>query len=299
MRKIFFLVLFVSCAFLAQAGAPYYVGLNQLRGLFDAIEEPILDKSDPPAPVTNLFMPNADDGNGIEDGAYLSTENDNGWGKIGGLTWTESVKIADFTEDDGAPSGTDYYAIKSLDWSPAIYSYTQKSDVNIVLEQPAYEIYEEAAALTTPAEGLTLQNTRKTFRSFLQRRELRFLTSLNLAGNQFRNITINGNDLMELESIDLSNNPTLTYLELKNLPMLATLDITGSPSVILVVENCPDLVVTGTPATGISNHAVETPTCTAVYTIDGRLVSKGATPTTNGLYILRLSDGTAQKVLVK
>jgi Leucine-rich repeat (LRR) protein len=155
----------------------------------------------------------------------------------------------------------------------------------------------------------------------LQQHELRFLESLNLAGNQFRSISINGNDLMELSSIDLSNNPTLTFLELKNLPVLATLDVTGCPNVALNVENCPDVVITGAPTrivqTPVSNISVwadqgqvfikgaqnET---ASVYTIDGRLAKqqKVADGTAgialdNNLYIVRLSNGTVRKVLVK
>jgi hypothetical protein len=126
---------------------------------------------------------------------------------------------------------------------------------------------------------------------------------------------------MEISSIDLSNNPTLTFLELKNLPYLATVDVTGCPSVVLNVENCPDAVVIGAPtgtATVPANNIVVSasqgrllikgaPNETAsVYTADGRLVCRqklaagtSSIALANNLYIVRLSNGTVRKAIVK
>lgn len=313
MKKIFFLVLCLSCAFVAQAG-PFYVGTSHLDNLLKSVEEPILDNAEPPAPLAEYPKLPGVDASGIEDGC----PEDGTWEKIGGFAWTGDIEITDYKSDQGvAPNGTNNYrALTSIDWSPAIYSYTQKSDVDIVWEQPAYEVFETVIEGT----GTEVEQARKAIRSTLERHELRFLTSLNLAGNQFRSISINGNDLMEITSIDLSNNPTLAFLELKNLPLLATLDVTGCPSVVLNIENCPDVVVTG--ATGIIQTPVQNTSVWAdqgqlfikgapneavsVYTLDGRLVRQQKLTAgisnialANSVYIVRLSNGTAQKVIVK
>ncbi|MDR2086168.1 MAG: hypothetical protein LBP72_03225 [Dysgonamonadaceae bacterium] len=218
MKKTVILFFLLCGALAAQAAGPYYVGLNQLDALLKTIEEPVLDKNDPPQV---LELPDY-------------TKNDNAdndgkkWGQIGGVSWSGEVTGAELNYWNA--SGSKYYALTSIDWSSATYSYTQKSDAEIVLEQPSQALFDNAA--------------NEADRNFLERNELRYLETLNLSGNQFRSISINGSDLMILSSVNLSDNPTLEHLSITGCPNLTSVDISNSRLSFAVVAG----ILANTPA---------------------------------------------------
>ncbi|MDR1682548.1 MAG: hypothetical protein LBS25_04055 [Candidatus Symbiothrix sp.] len=193
MKKIFVLLSFVLIGLGCAAAGPYYCGLNQLQHLLDNITE-------------SNFLDT--EGNEVILPATSKTDDAN-WGKIGGVTWTESMggsNLGYFTDDKN-----NYMLISSIDWSGTTYSYHQKDATTIAWVSPTQNDIDNKYPNT----------------DILQGNDLRWLTSINLSGNDFKNISIVGNDRMILNTVNLSNNPTLQSLSITGCPELESVNITG------------------------------------------------------------------------
>jgi hypothetical protein len=197
MKKKLFLLLLFLFGFLAVQAGPYYSGLNHLYNLLQSIEEPILDNSD--APIATIPLVSNNDSSGSK-----------AWEEIGGFTWSDRTVFYG--------NGTIYFGIVSIDWSDSKYSYTQKAGFDLNWTQPSQADIDEGPP------------------SAVDSLELRLLKSLNFSGNQFRQIAINGNGLMPLQSVNFSNNPTLESLTISGCPQLTELIVDHATANVSVTD---------------------------------------------------------------
>jgi hypothetical protein len=204
MRKKLYLLTALVCGFITIQAGPYYAGLSHLHNLMQAIEEPIAAASKD----STLTIPGVSDNNSFEDKCK-------NWGRIQGVTWSGEMDLG---------YANKYYPFSSIDFSSVVlngetYSYTQKEDAEINWVQPAQEAIDEG-----PASAIDLY-------------DIRWLTTLNLSGNKFRQFAINGNGLMTLETVNLSNNPTLEALTITGCPQLTSLTVNHATANVSVA-NC-------------------------------------------------------------
>jgi hypothetical protein len=297
MQKFIFLLMFMGCAFFAQAGT-YYAGINYVHQLLTGVTQS--DGTDIPN-IPDLISVNPDTGetvtnNNETDNPQLLTDF--------GINWLRQVPGNEvmYWQNDG--DLYKYNFVESVSW--ANNGYIQKSDVTLSWTQPDVLI---PASFLTSAEANAIQDV-----------DLQYLQSLDFSGNSFRQFELDGADITPITTIDFSDNPTLVSLKVDNCPELTKIDVTNSPLVIVTVTNCPLVEIIGARTgiqTPVSNNFIRADKgkiivsssqneTVSIYTVDGRLVSQktltagtSTLPLTNGLYIVRLSDGTAQKALVK
>lgn len=188
MRKIFFSIFLLSFALCAKA--TYYTGTNQMAELLWQIKDDAAGK-----PVLNT------------KGELDNSE---------GSKWSEKANpgfIFKSSLAPGNPSGGDgvtgndlgywsntytYFVLRAIDWRGKGY-----------IQSP----YSTSIALTQPTD-ISSSNSRQA-----EDNELRWLQYVDFSGNRFHTVEINGGGLLDqLELIDLSNNPTLRYLDVIGCP---------------------------------------------------------------------------------
>ena len=102
-----------------------------------------------------------------------------------------------------------YIALTGINWKNR--AFTQKKNVPIEI------IHIDINPLSESSDH----------NNFQQDNELRKLETIDFSGNFLRDITIDGNNLMVVSLIDISNNPTLELLSITNCPALEMVDITN------------------------------------------------------------------------
>ena len=214
MKKIFSLFCFIVMGY-SFAHATYIVGANQIGNLLDKIEQGTKDA--PPAkPMNSDTPPKIDTGWDIWK--------DNG---IDGFTFTVDEVWPDAFTGNIDPGTYHYHGLVSINFADK--GYKQVAGTVIALNQPDLDEYSPAYDFGWAGNvdyGWGGDFTK--FYDFIDRNDLEYLESIDFSGNDFSNIVIDGNNIVPLKTLNLSNNPNLTTLSVTNCARLELLDITGT-----------------------------------------------------------------------
>ena len=195
MRHFLFVFLFLGVTVYLRAGGIPYLGSDQMAKLIEAVEN--VKTADA---FTNDQPMRKDD---------WSANNEAAWWKVPGFCFTESGQQVEPKEDDDVVyvtyRGEDKrFAMRSIDWANKGYIQKKHSIISLIQH---------------PNPDRITSNDPDGIRRDADNKELRWLKYLNFSGNFFHTIEIDGSNLLnQLEKIDLSNNPTLSYLYIVGCP---------------------------------------------------------------------------------
>lgn len=206
MRKIVFLLCFIVSGYMSVSAGTYVVGANQIRNLLDRIEQ---GTGEAP-PVTPL---KEDDGKIV-----INTDYDEAWSDMEGVIFTDTIVVTDYL--DHSDTRYKWKGLSSIDF--ASKGYMQKDGMAISFVQPSLQAWDYPGSV--PPDGY------KDLQDYWDRNDLSWLVSIDLSGNDFHSIEIDGGPyrVMPLKTINLSNNPNLESLSVVNCNSLELVDVRGT-----------------------------------------------------------------------
>ena len=184
------------------AGGTWVIGTNQVDRFLKAIEQGTGDVP-PTTPMNAVPAINTD---------YVGV-----WDVFPGITCTPQ-NVLDASYQDYTVEGNNWRGIMSINY--ANKGYNQKAGTEIKFVQPSTVNFDYSVV---PA-GYT------DFTDYFNSNDLSWLDTLNLSGNNFNNIVIDGGpyNAMPLSILNLSNNPNLTSLSIVNCTGLLEVNLSGT-----------------------------------------------------------------------
>ena len=208
---LFFLMFLGSSAM--YAGGTWVIGTNQVDRFLKAIEQGTGDV--PPTTPMNAVP-------------AINTDYAGVWDVFPGITCTPENVLGVTYQDY---SNADYHWRGIISINYANKGYNQKAGTEIKFVQPSTVDFDYSII----PDGYT------TLKSYYDGNDLSWLDTLNLSGNNFNNIVIDGGpyNAMPLSIVNLSNNPNLTSLSIVNCTGLLEVNLSGTgltPAVFEIVK---------------------------------------------------------------
>lgn len=197
---LFFLMIFGSTAMYA---GTWVIGTNQVDRFLNAIEQGTGEV--PPTTPMNAA------------GTSINTDYAGVWDILPGITCTPA-DVLGVTYQDYSNSGNHWRGIMSINY--ANKGYNQKAGAEIKFVQPSTVDFDYSSV----PDGYT------DLKNYYDRNDLSWLDTLNLSGNNFRSIVIDGGpyNAMPLSIVNLSNNPNLTSISIVNCTGLLEVNLSGT-----------------------------------------------------------------------
>ena len=235
MKKLFALLFCLVCFTYLQAG-PWIIGLHQVNDFLLQLEQGTGDEV--PVMTHNSDFPDELDADIEQSGDKpsnnyerfcigLAVDGDRTWNKVRDAQEEGLFSLTDgkvelhsdrFLNGDGNPDPlNNHFAVKSIE--VVNRGFKQKDGTMISfnqLLQPEEITYIDYA-------GLNLKEG--DIREYFSRRYLGWLEKIDLSGNDLHSIEIDGRETMPLKTLNLSNNPNLTYLDIYQCAQLELVDI--------------------------------------------------------------------------
>lgn len=217
MKKIFSLLLLMvfGCSF-AYAG-PWVVGVNQVLELFDKIEAGCEDCDVPPS--GDNWRKGANEEGHLEFYTDLKDDEnpDKDWTDVPGITIMEDNDENKALVTEAYSSLTNNLGIVGIDFANKNYKQKEGTTIQLIQVGMSWD-YER-----TP-DGY------KSLDDYLDRYDIRWLETIDFSGNDFHSIEISGGlyQLSNLKTLNLSDNPNLTYLSVTNCANLELVDVRGT-----------------------------------------------------------------------
>lgn len=179
---------------------PWVVGVNDVVNFLESIEQGTGEEEPP------VVSYNAED--------EVDTGLGGVWDQYAGFTYTEKIHPSYMGEGDAR----DWVGILEIDFSGK--AFRQLDGTTISLAHPSLVEFD----YTGVPEGFN------SFKDYFDRHDLSYLEVLDLSGNDFHTIEIDGGpyQMMPLKTLNLSNNPNLTSLSVTNLATLELVDLQGT-----------------------------------------------------------------------
>ena len=210
MRKTIFLLFFVLLGSYMCAST-WVIGTNQVSDLLNKIEQGT---------------------GGVPPAVPENTDKDK-WENLDGITLTGNSVTTSYQDHSGDGKWHGFYSINFTN-----KGYKQKEGASISFIQPSLN----SSDYSEVPEGYT------SMVQYWDRNDLSWLEILNFSGNDFHTIKIDGNNIMPLKTVNISNNPNLKSFSIINCSALQSLDITGCnlflPEISDIISNTGSAVVT-------------------------------------------------------
>ena len=210
MRKIVFLLFFIvsGCSFI-YAGS-YVIGTNQVNDLLYKIEQGMGE---------------------IPPSVPINSDKDK-WENLGGITLTANKVTTTYLDHNGNSSWYGFYSVNF-----AGKEYKQKEGTVISFRQPSLN----------ESDYPEIPNGYSSLSAYFDGNDLSWLETLNLSGNDFHALEIDGNNIMPLKEFSLAGNVNLKQLDIRNCPELKKIDITGCnlnlPKISDIINNTSSATV--------------------------------------------------------
>jgi hypothetical protein len=179
----------------------WVVGVNQVNDLLSKIEQ----------------------GTGNIPPAIPTTTNKSDWELIDGITLTSEDIITTYL--DHSNTNNHWRGFYALNF--ANKGYKQKSGTAIKLIQPSL----------SAADYTQIPTSFSSLSDYWDRNDLSWLEIINLTGNDFTNIEIDGHNIMPLKTFSIADNAHLENLAIKNCTNLTNVDITGCNLTFSAISN--------------------------------------------------------------
>ncbi|MDL2256823.1 T9SS type A sorting domain-containing protein [Bacteroidales bacterium OttesenSCG-928-I14] len=315
MRKILLLATLVVLGYSAcYAGGPWVIGVNQLIDFYNKIEQGTGET--PPNGNDWIKTPNAD--------GSISFKTDLGdWDKVEGVTVmanTDENKglVAAVYPKGGTPELTTHLGILSVDYAGKGY---KQVDGTVIKFHQVMDINEY------PGEYEDLIGEGKDYKNagdFIDRHEIRWLHTMDLSGNDLRDVSIDGYYTWMLKKLSFKDNAKLSSLKVVNCEYLEELDVRGTALSEAdfeelkdtVLEASPDCVILGEPGQAISDinpsafkvYFLNDKLCVenkaagdvvSVYDLSGRTVAQSANEINisgKGVYLVKVNNNITKVV---
>jgi hypothetical protein len=243
MKKIFilFFLMFLGSSAM-YAGGTWVIGTNQVDRFLKAIEQ---GTGDVP-PTTPLNTSGA-----------INTDYAGNWDVFPGIICTPQ-NVLGVTYEDYTVSGNNWRGITSIIY--ANKGYNQKDGTQIQFVEPSTVDFDYSA---TPAGYTSLSN-------YYDSNDLAWLDTLNLSGNNFKSIVIDGGpyNAMPLSIVNLSNNPNLTSISIVNCTALKEVNLSGTGLTPAAFETVKADILASSPTANVIF------TATGVRSISGVVLPK-------------------------
>jgi DNA-directed RNA polymerase subunit H (RpoH/RPB5) len=223
---LFLLMIFVSTAMYA---GTWVIGTNQVDRFLKSIEQGTGDVP-PTTPMST--------------GGTINTDYAGTWDVFPGITCTPQDVIG-VSYEDYSNSSDHWRGITSIKYPNK--GYNQKAGTEINFTEPSTVDFDYSGI---PAGYTTLS-------SYYDSNDLAWLDTINLSGNNFNNIVIDGGpyNAMPLSIVDLSNNPNLTTLSIVNCTGLVEVNLSGTGLTPAAFQIVKADILASSPTANIINVA--------------------------------------------
>jgi len=194
MKKIFSLLFFVVLGYSFTYAGTWVIGANQVGDLLNKIEQGTGDVPPAVPEKTDLEL----------------------WEKVDGITLTKDDVVT--TYQDHSNESNHWRGFYSINFEGK--GYKQVEGTTIILAQPSLVEFDYSGV----PEGY------EKFSSYFDAMDLSWLETLNLSGNDFHTLEIDGGpyEIMPLKTLNLSGNRNLTSLSITNCAKLEVVNISGT-----------------------------------------------------------------------
>jgi len=231
---LFFLMIFGSSAMYA---GTWVIGTNQVDRFLNAIEQGTGEV--PPTTPLN-------------SSGKINTDYGKNWDVFPGITCTPQ-NVLGVSYQDYSNADNHWRGIMSINY--ANKGYNQKAGTEIKFVQPSTVDFDYSSI---PAGYTDLKN-------YYDSNDLSWLDTLNLSGNNFKNVVIDGGpyNAMPLRVVDLSNNPNLTSISIVNCTGLLEVNLSRTGLTPAAFDIVKADILASSPNANIINVA------TGISTISG------------------------------
>jgi len=185
-------------------------------------------------------------------GTSINTDYVGVWDKLPGITCTPA-DVLGVTYQDYSDAANHWRGIMSINY--ANKGFNQKAGAEIKFVQPSTVDFDYSSV----PDGYT------DLKNYYDRNDLSWLDTLNLSGNNFKSIVIDGGpyNAMPLRVVDLSNNPNLTSISIVNCTGLLEVNLSGTGLTPAAFDIVKTDILASSPSANIINLA------TGIGTITG------------------------------
>ncbi|OJV32763.1 MAG: hypothetical protein BGO29_01365 [Bacteroidales bacterium 36-12] len=227
MKRIFISLFVALISSVVVHAGTWVVGVNHVVNLLESIEQ---GTGDVPPEVPYKVDPLN------EENRLVNTDLEV-WELIDGITLTEEDVQPEYLDWENPDNH--WRAFVAIDFSDK--GYKQKDETVISFIQPSVYEFDYPGGV----EPLTGDD----YANYCDRRDLRWLEYIDLSGNDFHTIEIDGGIYQDmiLKEVNLSNNPNLTSLIVENCAALEVLDISNTGLSAADIQDITDAVLDASP----------------------------------------------------